>query len=670
MLAINGNTRAKKDFAVALVYPPYGPSAVASLGLAILSAGIRARGFACRTFYWNLDFVRELPGNDLASQLSLYQVLSQRPLMPFNEWVFGEVLHGDRMAELDREVPRYLEAWTPPTAHWTISKSDLLHLRSRAPEVVVAMTDQLAAFDVVGINSTFFQNVPALALAKAVKARWPNKIVVMGGANCDGPMGRTLLAQYPFLDYVFTGEVDHAFPELVTRLANGERDSVADLRGIIFRSGAYINHGLPPAPLEDLNGLPIPDFDDYVAARSRLGMDADRDLCLPLESSRGCWWGAKQHCTFCGLNANGMGYRQKSADRFHAEVETIVKQYGARYIFMADNILSTNYYRDFLDWAIEKDLGVDFFYEIKANVTRSQIEKLARARVSFVQPGIESFSTPILQRMRKGITEIKNIAFLKYAREYGILATYNLLAGFPGEERDEYGRMARNLPMLMHLQPPSGLSAIEYHRFSPYHYDASRYGLQLEASPKYRYLHPFSQTVLDQLAYMFEPRSGTEVVDRSYLDELRAQVHFWQEHFNADDCTLSWAWSGMDIVIEDRRPRLPARRYVLQGFAVAVFRSTDDPISIRSLTELANGTDCNLDASEVLSMMMTFTVPANSMEERTIAFTKSEFLQDPSGCLRQFVDVGLLYVEDDKYLALPVRDAPPAVVREWYRLGI
>lgn len=664
------DTRTPPDIAVALVYPPYGPVGIASLGLALLSAGIKARGFRSRTFYWNFDFAGELPGGDLTSRLNLYRMMGQRAFMPFNEWVFGGVLHGEAMADRDGDVPRELEAWAPPFRSWSFTVSDLLRLRARAPELVAAMAEQLAPYDVVGINSTFFQNVPALALARAVKDRWPDKIVVMGGANCDGPMGPTLFAQYPFLDYVFSGEVDHAFPDFIGRLAAGERERVADLRGILFRRAASIGSGLAPAPLDDLSGLPIPDFDDYVAARARAGLDRFGDLCLPLESSRGCWWGAKQHCTFCGLNANGMGFRQKSPDRFHSEVETIAKRYGARRIFMTDNILSMDYYREFFDLAIEKDLGVEFFYEIKANVTRRQTERLARARVTLVQPGIESFSTKILQRMRKGITAIRNIAFLKYARECGILATYNLLGGFPGEEREEYARMAETVPVLMHLQPPNSVSPIEFHRFSPYHADADRYGLRLHASPKYRYLHPFPQDVLDRLAYLFEPCTGADGGDFAYLDDLKAQVRFWQAHYDPNECPLTWRWSGADIVVDDRRPRWPARRYRLQDAAVAVFRSTDDPLALRGLLDLAGGAAWSPDAADVLSMAFTFEAAAPAEDERRIVFTREAFLLDPVACLAPLVDAGLLYVEGDRYLALPVREFVPPVAQAWYQLGI
>src|SRR3954465_271775 len=45
-----------------------------------------------------------------------------------------------------------------------------------------------------------------------------------------------------------------------------------------------------------------------------------RPLML-IETARGCWWGAKNHCTFCGLNGETMGFRAKSADRVMTEIE-------------------------------------------------------------------------------------------------------------------------------------------------------------------------------------------------------------------------------------------------------------------------------------------------------------------------------------------------------------
>src|SRR5207247_944067 len=161
--------------------------------------------------------------------------------------------------------------------------------------------------------------------------------------NCHGEMGRTLLEQFPFLDAVFSGEVDYSFPEFIQCLA--EKRSLDHLPGILSRApdGAIIEGPTAP-PVHDLENLPYRDFAYFVATRERLGLDKEFRLCLSLESSRGCWWGVKQHCTFCGLNALGMAYRQKSHTRFQQEVEATVRKYGARYLLMTDNILSMKYY--------------------------------------------------------------------------------------------------------------------------------------------------------------------------------------------------------------------------------------------------------------------------------------------------------------------------------------
>jgi hypothetical protein len=176
--------------------------------------------------------------------------------------------------------------------------------------------------------------------------------------------------------------------------------------------------------------------------------------------------------------------------------------------------------------------------------------------------------------------------------------------------------------------------------------------------------------VLDRLAYLFEPSGDSGTIDDAYLDELRTEVHCWQEHYDFDDCTLTWRWSGGEIVVHDRRPRWPSRSYRLRDFAVAVFRSSDDPVTLRGLVDVASGDGWNPDAADVLSMVLGFAASAPSRNEQAIAFTKEEFLQDPVQCLTPLVDAGLLYVEGDRYLSLPVRDLIPPVAKEWYHLGI
>ena len=74
---------------------------------------------------------------------------------------------------------------------------------------------------------------------------------------------------------------------------------------------------------------------------------------------------------------------------------------------------------------------MELFYEVKANLKKAQVRLLRDAGVRVIQPGIESFSSNVLARMRKGVKGLQNIQLLKWCKEFGITPHWNLLWGFP-----------------------------------------------------------------------------------------------------------------------------------------------------------------------------------------------------------------------------------------------
>jgi len=605
---------------VALVYPPFGPAALPSLGLGLLSAGLKARGIECRTFYWNFDWIGRMPGSDMARKLNAYRGFSGRTWYPFSEWLFARPLYGDALNEREPITRQRLRDRAVEQSASPVRIRHILALRDSAPEFLDAMVERLDAFDVIGIASTFFQNLPALALAKRLKEKWPQKTVVLGGANCDGEMGGMLLQLFPFINAVFSGESDHAFPEYVA--ARGDQR--------LYES----------KPLEDLESLPLPDFDDFISERERCGLH--QDVVLALESSRGCWWGEHQHCTFCGLNANGMGYRRKSPERFRWEVEEMTKRYGARYFFLADNILPMEYHHHLPQWT--RDENLHFFYEIKANVKRRHMENMASAGITAVQPGIEHFSSKVLQQMRKGVTGIQNIALLKYARECGVMATYNILTAFPNEDRDEYATMVAQLPLLSHLRPPSAMAQVEYHRFSPYHSTPESFGLKLRPAEHYHDLYPFGREVIERLAYFFE--SEEKPADLRYLKPLYQQLVAWAKAYDEDCCSLVWREEGNEIVVDDQRPGFGPKQHRLMDDSAALWLQLQEPQGLQSL------------------------VRAGTWDQQWVRQRLAEWVSD-----------GLVYTENPAalgtfpngaamFLALAVREPRKPVEKGWLTLGL
>lgn len=652
-------TSLKKN-SVALVNPPFSPLKFANLGISVLAGGVKAKGFECKTFYWNHDFIDELPGTDIIQKRLLTERFAEFGFAPWNEWIFTRWVFPEGLSKKDSEVLSALEKADQEIScePGIVFSEMIMELRNRIPELVEQMVSQLEPFNIIGISTTFFQNGAALALAKFTKERFPEKMVVLGGANCDGEMGKALLEISPFVDHVFSGEVDHAFPDFLECLEKGA--SFEGIHGLLRRdlvTGSILGEAAPP--ISEMDQLPIPNFDDYLESRKKHDMFKEDHICLTLESSRGCWWGAKSHCTFCGLNARGMGYRQKSPERFQEEVLELHERYDARYFFMSDNILSNKYFHDFLLWAKEQDWNVDLFYEIKANVSHKQAKILSDAGATWIQPGIEHFSSSILKLMRKGITGIMNIAFLKYAREYGLRSSYFILAGFPGEDEKEYDLMISNFPKMSHLEPPIDIAEIQIHRFSPYHNTPENFGLQLKPEAGYSFIYPFSRPLIERIAYRFVDE-GHVYDNLPYQSQLEKAIASWQESFDADYCTLVWELDGSDVVVFDRRPGYPSADYRLTNGAAAVFLELNAPRSLRLVQKsLKKQTaekpfEFEEDKKTRGRSYITQIQKNESNEVVVIDFSKESFYDYPESCIEPLIEADILLREGDLYMFLPI----------------
>src|SRR5262249_9527274 len=203
---------------------------------------------------------------------------------------------------------------------------------------------------VVGFTSSFHQHVPSLALAKRLKQARPECVIVMGGANCEGPMGAETARQFPFIDAVVSGEGDIVFPELVRRALDGR--PLEGLPGVFTSANAtaaLTTGARAAAPMvQDMDSLPIPDFSDYFEefARSRYARGWQPGLFF--ESSRGCWWGERMHCTFCGLNGSTMAYRSKSAARALEELAPVTERQPGCDVQGSDNVLDLACFKHFV----------------------------------------------------------------------------------------------------------------------------------------------------------------------------------------------------------------------------------------------------------------------------------------------------------------------------------
>ena len=545
-----------------------------SIQLGLLKAIVAAHGFPVRTLHANLDFADQLG-------VDYYHVLCRQRGRMVGDWLFSLEAFGD--AAPDRDA-RLVEDFADDLSYLGGSRAEwrdrLLRARHEdVPAYLDSIVDTLAWGDVrvVGFSSTFQQNAASFALARRLKQRHPEIIAVFGGSNFDGEMGLELVRSIDCVDAAVIGEGDIAFPQLLCALAAGT--DPGGIPGVARRVDGEVVATPPAPPLYRLDELPAPDYDEYFERAERLGLlplVGHRDVWLPFESARGCWWGAKHHCTFCGLNGSTMQFRSKSPKRVLAELAEQARRYRSFRFEAVDNILDMRYLTELFPALTAGRTDYEMFYEVKANLTREQLRLMAQAGVVQIQPGVESLNSHVLRLMRKGVRAAQNVNLLRWARYYNIHASWNIIWGFPGETTQDYAEQADVIPHLVHLRPPAGTSRIWMERFSPLYDEPEEFRVRFrKPESSYRYVYP-DGVDLDKVAYNFEYELVGALPDDAYAD-LRRAVDEWSAAWLADKPPELTYWSAPDFLqIYDGRHKGTEGTYTFEGPLADIYLACSD----------------------------------------------------------------------------------------------
>ncbi|HXD30598.1 MAG TPA: RiPP maturation radical SAM C-methyltransferase [Pyrinomonadaceae bacterium] len=539
------------------------------------------------------------------------------------DWIFAVPPFHDAR-KLDDEYFAYVRSQDVPED--LISKA--IRMRGLVPAFLDSCVEDLLGSHpaVVGFTTTFGQNIPSLVLSKLLKQRDPSLKIVFGGANCDGPMGEALHRNFPWIDVVVRGEGESVIAGLMADLFSG--------RTIKPRPGLCVGRGKRRVIIEQssenvrsIGEVPYPNYDEYFDRIRSLsfGAEISRDISIPFEGSRGCWWGAKQHCTFCGLNGSSMAFRSKSADRAVDELLFLAKKYQQLSFQAVDNIMDMRYFNEFLPKLRDSGLDLRLFYEVKSNLKRWQVRLLRDAGVAYIQPGIESLSTPILRLMKKGVTALQNIRLLKWCVEFGIHVYWNVIYGFPGEPPEEYDRMADVMKSLGHLQPPS-LIRLGIERFSPYHQRPQNYNLEIVGPrPYYRFAYPCDESALSDLAYSFDYRYRDGQQPEAYIKAIKQSIEHWQSNYDEGSLALQYSRGPGFLIINDRRPALESADYHLAEEEARIYLACDSGATPKAIWE-------------------------SLKEEGGVTAT----IEDVEDYLEELREARLVYEEDGVYLSLAV----------------
>ena len=605
---------------IALVRMPYSEIGQPSLALGLLKACCEQRGIGARVLPANLWFAEEIgPAiHDL--------VFESYSSTLVGEWTFAGALFPDFQPDDDAYLRKVIQIFRIDLSqqwrhlHQRYPYLDyvalLREVRRRAAAFIERAVDRVLETDpkIVGCTSTFQQHCASLSLLRAIKQRRPDIVTMIGGANCDGDMGRVTFEQFPWVDFVVSGEADGFFgPMCETILRDGVDAVLPSLPDGVLgphhrRGDAAIGRaidGAPIARLEDMNESPSPNYDDYFAALNETLVFADHlKPALPFQTARGCWWGEKTHCTFCGISRTAMKFRAKSGDNVMEQMVALRDRYRINLFQGTEYIFDYKFFSTLLPRL--KELDSFFRFEVKANLKPEQLHAFIDSGVLEVQPGVEALHDGILGLLKKGVTALQNVLLLKRARTVGLSIFWNMLHSVPGDRDEWYGEAADLVALVTHLQPPSGFAQIHYDRFSPYWRTPDIYHLELLPAFGYEQVYPFAPDVLKDTAYFFEtPQQRADFLkrDRSThpgLFRLVDAIDRWKLAARSQTArpVLVATDLGQRIAFDDTREVAVGPYFEIAGLDARIYRAAEDGIGLRPLVTQVMVEDPTLDGGE------------------------------------------------------------------------
>ncbi|NUN03246.1 MAG: RiPP maturation radical SAM protein 1 [Bryobacteraceae bacterium] len=574
---------------VLLLTMPWATPVHRSLALGLLSAILRDHGIESECLYGNLLLPRRAASSVYAIQdPGHYEDRSAG--LAFAPYLYPQVTPAQIAEEVaERHLAIVGREGHLETSHWRL---DVAGQATRDKLVEQTLEDiegagiclercmqriQAGSYDIVGMSLTFeTQLIGSLALARRIRQFRPDMRIILGGAACTSNQGVAILKAFDTIDAVCLGEADAIVVPLIEGLRT-KPSKLANIPGIAYRGMDGVFATRQPEPIRDLDWIPRPNYDPYVEQKAASEWTGSPTVLL-FETSRGCWWGEKHLCSFCGLNAETLTYRSKSAQRVMQDIAGLCERYDTTDGLQAvDNIFDPRYFADLAPRlaAFQKQTPVTLFFEIKSNINLNQMYQLAASGFGTLQPGIEAFNDHILSLMDKGANTIQQINFIKWAHQLGISPTYNILMRNPGETAQDYRDMIALLPYIEHLPPPNGIANMQLERYSPYFLNPAKYGIR-HVRPKhhYRLMFPDERVDIDELVYQFDfDHDELDAPDlvAARRDFLIATLN-WKAAFKVHRL-IYHRWNSK-ILILDRRGKSDHSEW-LSGLAADVFLFLD-----------------------------------------------------------------------------------------------
>ncbi len=555
----------------------------------------------------------------------LYHVISERTWPA--ETVYAALLYPERSKSIEKLFFR--KAKGKPL----LRDVDFKDLTKRVAEVSDEFIDNenWNNFGIAGFSICLCQLTSAMYFIRRMKQNFPDLPIVVGGSMFTGSSYSRLFKVFPEIDFVINGEGELPLSRLIRNLKNSPRtvDNLL-IPGIVTAKEMNIESRVGFSQLEDLEDIPVPDYDDYFSLLKSFKPEKTFFPTLPAEISRGCWWqksttgGKHSGCAFCNLNLQWEGYRSKNAEQVVAEIDNLTSRYRSLSVAFMDNLIPLKTSGEIFSklGKLEKDFRL--FCEIRATTPGRVLESMKRAGVKEVQIGIEALSTRLLKKLNKGTTAIQNLEIMKNCEELGIVNNSNLILNFPGSDKEDVKETLQNLEFAISFRP------MRFVHFwlgleSPVWQNPKDFGIKAVFNhPNYATLFP--PEIYRQMVFMIQAYRGDLGYQRKLWQPVKRKVREWKKAYDENhnghvhSPILSYRDGRVFLVIRQRRLSADPLTHRLEGMSREIYLFCRKHRSLKRILQQF----------------------PNLTEDRLIPFLKT------------MVDKKLMFEENRKYLSLAV----------------
>ena len=290
---------------------------------------------------------------------------------------------------------------------------------------------------VYGISAWSHNYLQLKDMTARIRGKYPKSVIIVGGiiSGNDNVVLRTTEA-----DIVCTSpEGEFVLPEVMNCL-DGDMEELREVLGISFmKNGELVRTG-PRKRMNcrefDQQDIPAYEyFDDQLHEISR-NLQSRKDLpikAFPLLTTRGCPF----RCTFCG-HMYGRRLLRKSWPKFFDEVEFLVARYGFEGFFSNDTNMFLNKKDAYAYCEEYQKRGSTFAIIAELRLTfgdYAMFKKLNEHGVKIANFGLESGSSEMLKRMKKGVHLPKMKRIIAETVDAETMFHGNFIFGTPGENR-------------------------------------------------------------------------------------------------------------------------------------------------------------------------------------------------------------------------------------------